>query len=194
MLGSLQRKIQIYKGTCKILHTIFGMGCLWILEKESRLWRNGEPQVIFEDKTLNSLAWSMLQAVLSTAEWCKRGLKSNHFSWIGGGVLPWSVPHLNGFCPWKGICSEVMINQQVFDPLVDIQQYKYIVLSQSLFWKPRCFPYLSVGVWLITSNSWVHSTCAVLCQMVTKIMSVRTSLWGEQMVQLRSVIWRVGKN
>ena len=75
----------------------------------------------------------MFQAVLSTAEWCKRGLKSNHFTGIGGGVLPWSVPHLNGFCPWKGIWSEVMINQQVFDPLVDIQQYKYIVLSQSLF-------------------------------------------------------------
>ena len=52
MLGSLQRKIQIYKGMCKILHIIFGMGCLWILEKESRLWRNGEPQVIFEDETL----------------------------------------------------------------------------------------------------------------------------------------------
>ena len=52
MLGSLQKKIQIYKGTCKILHIIFGMGCLWTLEKEFRLWRNGEPQVIFEDKTL----------------------------------------------------------------------------------------------------------------------------------------------
>ena len=52
MIGSLQRKIQIHKCTCKILHIIFGMSCLWILEKESLLQRNGELQVVFEARTL----------------------------------------------------------------------------------------------------------------------------------------------